>query len=188
MYDPFAGSGTTGIEAALLNRIPILNDINPISRNISEPRLSIPKIELIKKRLEKIFSNTKIKNFKPKLEMFFHFDIEKELCILKKHFKKELAPIDKWIRFVATTRLTGHSKVTFRVYTLLPNQVTSKKRQIKINKKLKQTPEYRNVVEIILKKTKQLLRKLTFEKIKQLNSIGTASLFLGTGIGEIKHY
>ena len=178
VYDPFAGRGTTGIEAALLNRIPILNDINPISKNISEPRLSIPKTELIKKRLEQIFNNTKIENFKPELEMFFHFDTEKELVILKEHFKKQLDPIDKWIRFVATTRLTGHSKGYFSVYTLPPNQATSKTRQIKINEKLKQTPEYRNVAEIILKKTKQLLRKLTFEKIKQLNSIGTKSLFL----------
>ena len=88
IYDPFAGRGTTGIEAALLNRIPILNDINPISKNISNPRLSIPKIELIKKRLEQIFNNTKIENFKPELEMFFHFDTEKELVILKEHFKK----------------------------------------------------------------------------------------------------
>lgn len=178
VYDPFAGRGTTGIEAGLLNRIPILNDINPISRIISEPRLFIPKPNLVAERLAQIFSKSKVENFEPELDMFFHADTERELWTLKAYFKTSLDAIDKWIRFVATTRLTGHSKGYFSVYTLPPNQAVSKKRQLKINEKLNQSPEYRNTGAIILRKTQQLLRKLTYRQVENLNSINQESLFL----------
>ena len=42
--------------------------------------------------------------------------------------------IDRWIRMVATNRLTGHSPGFFSVYTLPPNQAASQNSQIKINK------------------------------------------------------
>ena len=178
IYDPFAGRGTTGIEAGLLNRIPILNDINPISRIISEPRLFIPNLNSVAERLVKIFTDQKLENFKPELDMFFHADTERELWILKAYFKRPLDAVDKWIRFVATTRLTGHSKGYFSVYTLPPNQAVSKKRQLKLNQKLNQTPEYRNTAALILRKTRQLLRKLTRRQLENLNSVKQESLFL----------
>ena len=180
IYDPFAGRGTTGIEAGLLNRISILNDINPLSKILSEPRFFIPKTEDVKNRLEKVFENKQIQNFKQELNMFFQFDTEKELNILKEYFKEktELDRIDKWIKFVATTRLTGHSKGYFSVYTLPPNQAISKEKQIKINKKLNQVPEYRNVEKIILSKTKQILRKVKINEIENLNNVNKYCLFL----------
>ena len=179
IYDPFAGRGTTGIEAGLLNRISILNDINPLSKILSEPRFFIPKIKDVEKRLGKILK-IDVKNFKQELKMFFQIDTEKELVILKKYFKEKnkLDKIDKWIRFIVTTRLTGHSKGYFSVYTLPPNQAVSKEKQIKINKKLNQVPEYRNVKKIILSKTKQLLRKIKTEEIKNLNNVNKHCLFL----------
>ncbi len=42
VYDPFLGRGTTIIEAALMNRQVIGNDINPLSKILAEPRLLIP--------------------------------------------------------------------------------------------------------------------------------------------------
>src|SRR5574342_793885 len=44
VYDAFAGRGTTIIEAALLGRQVIGNDINPLSRILTLPRLHIPNI------------------------------------------------------------------------------------------------------------------------------------------------
>ena len=40
VYDPFMGRGTTPIEATLRGRIPYGNDINPLSRVLTEPRIS----------------------------------------------------------------------------------------------------------------------------------------------------
>jgi hypothetical protein len=65
--------------------------------------------------------------------------------------------IDDWIGLVSLNRLTGHSNGFFSVYTLPPNQAVSAKSQRKINERRKQEPPARDVVKIILKKTRQLL-------------------------------
>src|ERR1041385_3346017 len=54
VYDPFSGRGTTVLEAALLGRRPIANDINPLSRILVDPRLSPPIIDEVATRLDAI--------------------------------------------------------------------------------------------------------------------------------------
>ncbi|MGH8672649.1 MAG: DNA methyltransferase, partial [Burkholderiales bacterium] len=54
VYDCFAGRGTTIIEAALLGREVIANDINPLSRILCHPRIDMPEIGEIKQRLTEI--------------------------------------------------------------------------------------------------------------------------------------
>src|SRR5690606_10669085 len=51
VYDPFAGRGTTLIEAALLGRRAIGNDVNPLSGMLTLPRLDPPSLEAIAERL-----------------------------------------------------------------------------------------------------------------------------------------
>ena len=90
---------------------------------------------------------------------------------------------------VATNRLTGHSPGFFSVYTLPPNQAVSQDSQRKINKKRDQIPEYRDTKQLILKKSKSLVRNVTEEKRKQLFEIAQNSLFLtkdARDTGEIK--
>src|SRR5687768_2318152 len=54
IYDPFAGRGTTLIEAALLGRRPIGNDVNPLSRLLIAPRLDPPSIADVAGRLDEL--------------------------------------------------------------------------------------------------------------------------------------
>ncbi len=54
VYDPFMGRGTTLIEAALLGRIPLGCDINPLSEILIRPRLTPPTIQDVKSRLDAI--------------------------------------------------------------------------------------------------------------------------------------
>ncbi|HEU4826225.1 MAG TPA: DNA methyltransferase, partial [Dongiaceae bacterium] len=51
VYDPFAGRGTTLIEAALAGRAPAGNDVNPLSRLLIAPRLDPPPIREVARRL-----------------------------------------------------------------------------------------------------------------------------------------
>ncbi len=51
IFDPFSGRGTTVIEAGLMNRNVITNDINPLSQILSEPRLNPPTLSEISERL-----------------------------------------------------------------------------------------------------------------------------------------
>jgi hypothetical protein len=150
VYDPFNGRGTTIIEAGLLNRKIIANDINPLSEILSRPRFSIPDSEKLIKRLNSIKINMKAKA-DIDLSMFYHPRTESEIVSIRNYLKRRSASrkeddVDRWIRMVATNRLTGHSKGFFSVYTLPPNQAVSQASQIKINKRLSQKPEYRDTI------------------------------------------
>jgi hypothetical protein len=78
---------------------------------------------------------------------------------------------------VATNRLTGHSKGFFSVFTLPPNQAVTQESQKKINIKRNQIPEYRNVKEIIINKSKNLLKNIDNKIRKQLFEISEQSYF-----------
>ncbi|MCL4279054.1 MAG: hypothetical protein KJZ60_05120, partial [Ignavibacteriaceae bacterium] len=86
--------------------------------------------------------------------------------------------IDEWSRMVATSRLTGHSKNFFSVYTLPPNQAVTSERQKKINKQIGQKPEYKDIKFIILKKSRDLTVRLNKNLINQLNRISNKAMFL----------
>lgn len=181
IYDPFSGRGTTIIEAALLNRNIIANDINPLSTILSKPRLFIPPYEEVEKRLNKIKFNGIAKS-NIDLTMFYHPDTESEIVslrnyLIKKKNNKEEDFIDCWIRMVATNRLTGHSKNFFSVYTLPPNQAVTQKRQKRINEQRMQIPPYKNVKSIILKKSRDLVLGMNKNLVDQLKMIGSKSLF-----------
>jgi hypothetical protein len=165
VYDPFSGRGTTALEAALTGRRAAANDVNPLSRILTQPRLQPPDMSELADRLSSIrISNQLAKELD--LSMFYHPDTEREIVSIRSHIlEKEKAgtldSLDRWIRMAATSRLTGHSPGFFSVYTLPPNQAVSAERQKIINKRRNQEPEYRNTRALILKKTRSLLRNLT---------------------------
>jgi len=164
VYDPFAGRGTTAVEAALLGRRVASNDINPLSRLFAEPRLVPPDPEAVAERLAQAPSAGGGGDG-PDLSMFFHPDTEAELRALRSWLLDRAArglddALDRWIRMVATNRLTGHSPGFFSVYTLPPNQAASAAQQAAINLKRGQAPPYRDIRALILKKTRQLVKGL----------------------------
>lgn len=182
VYDPFMGRGTTLVEAALLGRTPFGCDINPLSQIFVQSRLNPPSISEIGAGLEKFYFKT-ADQCPQKLLAFYHPETLEEICALRNYFLRkksrgELDNIDCWIQMVAASRLTGHSPGFFSVYTLPPNQAVSIDSQIKINKKLGQTPPRRHVPELILKKTRQLLSDIDEFKRRQLSSSAEDSFLL----------
>jgi hypothetical protein len=161
VYDPFMGRGTTLLESALLNRLPIGCDINPLSAVLIKPRLNPPTQSEVEARLRQIdFTHTG--ELREDLLVFYHPNTLRQITALKNYFlTRELDGIDEWIRMVAINRLTGHSRGFFSVYTMPPNQAVSIKSQTKINARRNQTPDNRNVPAIIAKKSRQLLADLT---------------------------
>lgn len=161
VYDPFLGRGTTALQASLSGRVAFGNDVNPLSKMLVEPRLSPPSFEEISSRLSALrFHNPK--SYPKDLEVFFHPTTLNAICCLREYFleigEEKLDGADNWIRMVAISRLTGHSRGFFSVYSLPPNQAVSLQSQRKINKKRKQQPEERDIKKLILKKTRSLLR------------------------------
>ena len=54
VFDPFMGRGTTLIEAALMDRIPMGCDVNPLSQYLVRPRLNPPSMQKVEQRLDEI--------------------------------------------------------------------------------------------------------------------------------------
>lgn len=184
VYDPFSGRGTTAIEAALRGRNVIANDVNPLSEILTRPRLEVPEIIEIEDRLKSLRSSTATTS-DVDLSMFFHRDTEREIISLRHYLiwrrrDGDEDAVDRWIRMVATNRLTGHSPGFFSVYTLPPNQATSPENQIKINRKLKQKPQYRDTRALILKKSRQLQGKLSATDLQRLHAAAKRAAFLGS--------
>jgi hypothetical protein len=182
VYDPFSGRGTTAIEAALRGRRAIANDINPLSAILTRARMEPPGLDAIATRLAALELDAALPRA-PDLSMFFHKDTLREIAALRGYLQKRHArgkedAIDQWIRMVATNRLTGHSKGFFSVYTLPPNQAASAQNQIRINKKLKQKPAYRDIRTIILRKSAQLQRNLSSEQRASLKAVAATAKFL----------
>jgi len=165
VYDPFAGRGTTLIEAALRDRVAYGSDVNPLSEYLIVPRIRIPSIEEVEQRLAglRLTVNPKLQlKFKPLLA-FFHRRTLAELIALRTYFLRreksgKLDAIDRWIWMVAINRLTGHSPGFFSGYTLPPNQAVSVESQIKINKRLGRQPERKDVLALIARKSRFLMR------------------------------
>jgi adenine-specific DNA methylase len=113
VYDPFSGRGTTAIEAALHGRRVIANDINPLSALLARPRLEVPELGAIEARLAEIPMTAKA-DTTDDLAMFFHRDTLVEILALRAYLQCRAETgdedsIDRWLRMVATNRLTGHS-------------------------------------------------------------------------------
>ena len=182
VYDPFAGRGTTVLEAAMLGRRVIGNDVNPLSAFLTMPRLRIPTLEDIGDRLDAIPFTAGLRSDLP-LGMFYHRRTESEIVSLQMYLSRRKRQgaeddIDRWVRMVATNRLTGHSPGFFSVYTLPPNQAISPTRQVKINRALNQKPEYRDVRSLILRKSRSLVRGLDNRQREQLTRAGASAQFL----------
>ncbi len=182
VYDPFSGRGTTAIEAALCGRNVIANDINPLSAILAQPRLSPPELSQLQQRLSEIPFPAGLKA-DIDLSMFYHPHTESEIVALREYLSNRRNSgkedvLDRWIRMVATNRLTGHSPGFFSVYTLPPNQAVTPESQVKINRKRHQAPPYRDVKALILRKSKALCRNITPEIRQQLQPIAAKALFL----------
>ncbi len=172
VYDPFSGRGTTALEAALLGRRVIANDINPLSRILARPRLEPPTLDDVAERLSAIPMRT---DLAPDIDlsMFYHPDTLAEITSLRAYLAQrgesgDEDALDRWIRMVATNRLTGHSPGFFSVYTFPPNQAVGADAQRRINQRRGQTPEYRDTRGLILRKTSALLKSVSADERERL--------------------
>jgi hypothetical protein len=179
VYDPFMGRGTTLVEAALADRCPYGCDVNPLSAVLCEPRLRPPSLEDVRRCLADVDFND-AGEMPEDLLVFYHPDTLRQISALRKHLLDRarsgtLTAVLRWIRMVAVNRLTGHSRGFFSVYTLPPNQAVSPRSQAKINARLNQRPEPRDVSGIILRKSRALLRDVTPELRARLERLAASA-------------
>ncbi len=163
VYDPFSGRGTTALQAALMRRRPVANDVNPLGTMLLAPRLAPPTLAELRARLAALdLLRRDVRVDAPDLLAFFHPDTLRQIAALRAHLlgraaRGPLDATDAWLRMVALNRLTGHSPGFFSVYTLPPNQATSAAAQRRINAARGQSPPSRDVAALILRKSAALL-------------------------------
>ena len=182
VYDPFLGRGTTAIEAALLGRTPIGTDVNPLSEILVAPRLDPPQLADVSERLTSLSLGEDC-DTRDDLLAFYHPNTLRQIANLRKYLIAKqhdgrMDAVDRWIRMVATNRLTGHSPGFFSVYTLPPNQAVTVERQRGINRSRKQTPPRRDVRQSILKKSRLLLNKLDVPEAERLRETSKNALLI----------
>ncbi len=182
VYDPFMGRGTSVVEAALLGRVPVGCDINPLSAMLVEPRLNPPTLARVRDRLGDINLSNGVDTW-DELLAFYHPRTLRALTNLRAYLltraaQRELDNVDGWIRMVATNRLTGHSKGFFSVYTMPPNQAVSARAQRKINAARQQTPPERDLVDAILRKSRSLLRTSDPAQLECLQAHAVATVLV----------
>jgi DNA modification methylase len=164
VHDPFMGRGTTPIQAALMGRRPIGNDVNPLSILLTRPRLKPPPLSMVARRLAEVpWDKGEID--RPDLLAFYHPTTLTRLTALRAWLIDRAPldnmspdPVDDWIRMVAINRLTGHSPGFFSGRTMPPNQAVSVVAQLRINAKLGQDPPLRDLSAVIMKKSRILLK------------------------------
>ncbi|MFC1743753.1 DNA methyltransferase [Candidatus Riflebacteria bacterium] len=168
VFDPFSGRGTTMLQANLMGRVGINNDINPLSERLAYPKTHPVTMDALENRLSKVDLKTgkKVKA-DIALDMFYHPDTESELLKLKNYLSQNRDQVDRFIELVAVSRLHGHSKGFFSAYSF-PQISIPPKRQIRINKTRKQNPEYRDVASLILKKARAILKDGYIRDINQV--------------------
>ena len=164
VYDPFMGRGTTPLQAAIMHRAAIGNDINPLSAMLVRPRLNRIDIPELQHALMGI--DFECAAAEPEeLLAFYHQATLSALNSLRSWVaangtdqSNETRQVANWIRMVAISRLSGHSGGFFSGRSMPPNQAVSVASQIKINERLNSSPERKDVPRLILKKSISLLR------------------------------
>lgn len=164
VFDPFMGRGTTLVQAALMGRQAFGNDINPLSVLLTRPRLRPITVQAVAAALNTVdWSGGEIE--REDLLAFYHPETLKKLEALRIWLAEraplgadDADPVADWIRMVAINRLSGHSPGFFSGRSMPPNQAVSVKAQLKINEKLGVSPPERDVVAVILKKSRTLLK------------------------------
>jgi hypothetical protein len=164
VHDPFMGRGTTPVQAALMARRPLGNDINPLSVLLTRPRLRPPTLAAVAARLDEVAWEGGEPD-RDDLLAFYHPTTLRRLGALKAWLLRRAPlddhdpdPADDWIRMVALNRLTGHSPGFFSGRTMPPNQAVSAASQARMNARTGMVPPPRDIAAIILRKSRFLLK------------------------------
>lgn len=160
VYDPFMGRGTVPIQAALMGRVAYGNDLSPLSVLLTRPRLRPISESAVVELLHTVDWN-KGEIQREDLLAFYHPTTLQKLESLKLFLQGidcATNPTADWIQMVAINRLSGHSPGFFSTRSMPPNQAVSVKAQLKINQKSGTLPTEKDIPNLILKKTKSLLR------------------------------
>ena len=104
VFDPFAGRGTTLLEARILNREAVSSDLNPIALALNRAKAHYVNLEEIKIRLDQLEQSYDYALFLPEAEgesdeihLIYHPRTLAQLCFLRSVLLGSLEPVDQYL-------------------------------------------------------------------------------------------
>lgn len=164
VLDPFCGSGVVPLQASLLGRIAWASDINQLAVRITQAKLKPAGLDevvlfLTQLNLQRPIS---LSGFQEFFAPFYHPDTYRELVNLKNAINRYQAEgvqnrICNFVELLVFSRLHGHAPSHFSTYSS-PQVALSPSKQLLLNKKRRQTPEYKAISPRLIQRTAQLLK------------------------------
>jgi len=159
VLDPFAGRGTTALQANLLGRVAWARDIEPLAVQFTKAKTAPVGLDEIVLRLNEVdfLRPVSLRDFRGDLSPFYHPDTYRELVNLRTHIARKRDVVNDFIELLVVSRLHGHSKGYFSAYTFAEASLLPE-RQVLLNRKRHCEPDYRPVAPRIIKRAAEALR------------------------------
>jgi hypothetical protein len=158
--DPWAITGHSGFEAALLGRHFVGSSPDTGDVHCARARLHPADIAEVALRLQLV--NLKrpvdVRGFASPMNLFFDVDTFCELVNLRTALRSREDRVDRFVQFVVATILHGHTVAHLSAYTS-PTVALSPEAQAQLNRKRNEVPSYRAVAPRILKRAAHLLQE-----------------------------
>lgn len=159
VLDPFGGRGTTALQANLMGHSAIHNDISSMAVFLGQAKQWIPSVDA----LERVLFSLNLDLPCPEEENdedllhFYHPRTLNELKNFKRIAEADQSPEMQFLRFIALSRLHGHSQGFFSVYSF-PQISVPPSAQKRNNEARGLKPDYRSIQPRIMKKLKRDLK------------------------------
>ena len=151
ILDPFSGRGTTLLEACLLNRLGIGNDLNPLAFLLTKAKSNVPlkssvfrRINFLEKEFGKTINKIDVSKEEPNIRMIFNDYTLKQLVFLKNNLKINQSNIDAFIAALVAGIIHGGSEGYLSLkmpntFSMAPNYVKNYIDQHKLTKPKRDT-------------------------------------------------
>ncbi len=167
VFDPFAGRGTTIIEANMLGYPAIYNDISRLAYYMSRGRRIIPHWKNLVQRIHDLSLQKEIQPTPHEIKMlspFYHPQTMREILNLRHLIQKNIQcpeqdPELAMIGMAALSRLHGHSPGFFSTYSFPQISILPGRQKRNNEGRGVFMPEYRDVKKCLLKKLKANYQK-----------------------------
>ena len=160
VLDPFASSGASVLEAALMGRIAKASDIDPLALEICKAKLAPVDITEVTLRLQMINLKrpVELSSFRNSFSTFYDIDTYRELLNLRAYLQDNRDRASDFIKLLALGILHGNNAGYLSVYSH-PHIALSPAEQEKVNFQRCQSADYRPVAPRILRKAAFVLRE-----------------------------
>ena len=169
ILDPFSGRGTVPLEACLMQRIGIGNDLNPLAFVLTMAKVDVPPKENVLKRLQDLqqgFMKERISIVKedPNIKMIFSAHTLRQLIFLKKSLNWQSNHVDTFIAAMVLGVMHGGSQGYLSLkmpntFSMSPGYVRNYIKEHELKK-----PK-REVFDVLLRKLNRMYEEQTVKGI-----------------------